>query len=98
MAMQENGGYVVEAIIDNKLCPANLPSHSRVPRVTRFRVRYAGYPPEDDEWKLEEELEDSMDLLSEYKQKECVRLLKKENVDLYKQLEATTKKLKKLDG
>ena len=78
MAMQDNGGYVVEAIIDNKLCPANLPSHSRVPRVTRFRVRYAGYPPEDDEWKLEEELEDSMELLSEYKQKEYVRLLKKE--------------------
>jgi hypothetical protein len=91
-AVQElEGVYEVEGIIDSKLFLTSM--HSRVPRVTKFRVRFVGYGPSHDEWKLEEELEDAQDLLNDYKHKEKIRVLENENLGLYQQLGETLGKL-----
>ena len=87
----ENGSYAVEGIIDSKLFPASL--HSRVPRVTKYRVRFVGWGPMHDEWMLEDDLEDAQELLTDYKHREEVRVLQNETLGLYSQLGAISEKL-----
>jgi hypothetical protein len=82
----ENGSYAVEGIIDSKLFPASL--HSRVPRVTKYRVRFVGWGPMHDEWMLEDDLEDAQELLTDYKHREEVRVLQNKTLGLYSQLGA----------
>ena len=88
---EEDGSYELEGIVDSKMFPISL--QSRVPRVMKFRVRFVGYGPLHDEWMREEDLEDARELLTDYRQKEKIRLLENENLGLYERLGETLGKL-----
>jgi hypothetical protein len=88
---EEDGSYELEGIIDSKMFPISL--QSRVPRVMKFRVRFVGYGPLHDQWMREEDLEDARELLTDYRQKEKIRLLENENLGLYQRLDETLGKL-----
>ena len=83
--------FEVEEISDSKLFPISL--QSRVPRVMKYRVRFVGYGPLHDQWMREEDLEDARELLTDYRQKEKIRLLENENLGLYQRLDETLGKL-----
>jgi hypothetical protein len=59
----------------------------------KFRVRFVGYGPLHDEWMPAQDLEDAQELLTDYRQKEKIRLLETENLGLYQRIGETLGKL-----
>ena len=91
---EEDDSYELEGVIDSKMFRATLAETCfDTEDVMKFRVRFVGYGPMHDEWMQAEDLEDARELLTDYRQKEKIRLLENENLGLYDELGKTLGKL-----